>query len=132
VGLLRRPVKFRKLFEPAMRNREVIERAMIPAEKCRGSILLISGGDDHVWPAERMAKMIVRRLGEHEFAHPVEHLNYREAGHALRYPYLPTTTRKSRPAGLKYPISFGGTAPADAAAQEDAWRHAIAFFDKHL
>jgi dienelactone hydrolase len=132
VGLLRQPVKFRKLFEPAMRNREAIERAMIPAEKCRSPILLISGGDDHVWPAERMAKMIVRRLGEHEFAHPVEHLNYREAGHALRYPYLPTTTRESRPAGLKYPISFGGSAEADAAAQEDAWRHAITFFDKHL
>lgn len=132
VGLLGRPVKFQKLFRPAMRSREAIEQAMIPVENCCGPVLLISGGDDHVWPAARMAKMIVERLHARGLAHKAEHLNYRAAGHALRYPYLPTTARTSRSAGLKYPISFGGTAQADATAQEDAWRHAIAFLDKHL
>lgn len=132
VGLLGQPVKFQKLFRPAIRNREAVERAMIPAENCRGPILLISGGDDHVWPAAPMAKMVVDRLRLRGFAHKVEHLRYREAGHALRYPYLPTTTRTSRSAWLKYPISFGGTAQADAAAQEDAWRRVITFLDKHL
>ena len=132
VGLLHRPVKFRKLFGSAMRNREAVDRARIQVEKCCGPILLISGGDDHVWPSARMAKMIVERLHAHNLAKIVEHLDYPGAGHSLRYPYLPTTARIFRPATLKYFVSFGGSAREDAAAQADSWRRAISFFDKHL
>lgn len=132
VALLHRPVKFRNLFRAALRNRDAIERAQIPAEQTRGPILLISGGDDHVWPAARMAEMICARLRARNFAHSVEHLHYPKAGHELRYPFLPTTARTTRPAGLKFPISFGGTAEADAEAQKDAWRRALTFFRNSL
>ncbi|MGH9863944.1 MAG: acyl-CoA thioester hydrolase/BAAT C-terminal domain-containing protein, partial [Candidatus Acidiferrales bacterium] len=91
VALLRRPVKFRNLFRAALRNRSAIERAQIPAEHTRGPILLISGGDDHVWQAARMAEMICERLRARNFAHSVEHLHYPKAGHELRYPFIPTT-----------------------------------------
>lgn len=128
VALLRRPVKFRNLFRAALRNRSVIERTKIPAERTRGPILLISGGDDHVWPAARMAEMISDRLRARNFAYSVEHLHYPKAGHELRYPFLPTTARTTRPAGLKFAISFGGTAEADAEAQKSAWRRAVTFF----
>jgi dienelactone hydrolase len=132
VALLRRPVKFRNLFRAALRNREAIARAQIPVERTRGPILLISGGDDHVWPASRMAEMICTRLHARNFAHSVEHLHYPKAGHELRYPFLPTTARTTRPAGLKFAISFGGSAEADAEAQKDAWRRALAFFRNSL
>lgn len=132
VALLRRPVKFRNLFRAALRNREAIARAQIPSERTRGPILLISGGDDHVWPASHMAEMICARLRAHNFAHSVEHLHYPKAGHELRYPFLPTTARTTRPAGLKFAISFGGTAEADAEAQKDAWRRALALFRNTL
>jgi len=132
VALLRRPVKFRNLFRAALRNRDAIARAQIPVERTRGPILLISGGDDHVWPASQMAEMICARLRARNFAHSVEHLHYRKAGHELRYPFLPTTARTTRPAGLKFAISFGGTAEADAEAQKNAWRRALAFFRNSL
>ncbi|HVA17928.1 MAG TPA: acyl-CoA thioester hydrolase/BAAT C-terminal domain-containing protein [Candidatus Dormibacteraeota bacterium] len=132
VGLLRRPVKFRNLFRAALRNHNAIERAQIPVERTRGPILMISGGDDHVWPAARMAEMICARLRARNLSHSVEHLHYPKAGHELRYPFLPTTTRTTRPAGLKFPISFGGSAEADAEAQKDAWRRALAFFHNSL
>ena len=132
VALLRRPVKFRSLFRAALRNREAIARAQIPVERTRGPILLISGGDDHVWPAPHMAEMICARLRARNFAHSVEHLHYPKAGHELRYPFLPTTARTTRPAGFKFAISFGGTAEADAKAQKDAWRRALAFFRNSL
>ncbi|HVB86554.1 MAG TPA: acyl-CoA thioester hydrolase/BAAT C-terminal domain-containing protein [Candidatus Dormibacteraeota bacterium] len=132
VGMLRRPVKFRNLFRAALGNHNAIERAQIPVERTRGPILLISGGDDHVWPASRMAEMICARLRARNFSHSVEHLHYPKAGHELRYPFLPTTARTTRPAGLKFAISFGGSAEADAEAQEDAWRRAIAFFRNSL
>jgi dienelactone hydrolase len=132
VGLLRRPVKFRNLFRSALRNREAVERAAIPVEQTRGPILLVSGGDDRVWPAAPMAEMIVARLRSCAFAHTVKHLNYPRAGHGLRYPAMPTTARMSRSRGMKFPILFGGTASADAQAQTDAWRHSITFFQKNL
>lgn len=132
VGLLRRPVKFRNLFRSALRNREAVKQAAIPVEQTHGPILLVSGGDDRVWPAAQMAEMIVERLRACGFAHGVEHLNCPRAGHSLRYPAMPTTARMSRSRGMKFPILFGGTAAADAQAQADAWRRSIAFFQKNL
>ena len=132
VGLLRRPVKFRNLFRSALRNRAAVEQAMIPAEEIRGPILLISGGDDCVWPAGPMAETIVARLRSRGFTYNAQHVNYPHAGHSLRYPGMPTTARMARSRGVKFPIAFGGTASADAEAQADAWRRAIAFFQKNL
>jgi dienelactone hydrolase len=132
VGLLRQPVKFRNLFRSALRHREAVRQAAIPVEQTRGPILLVSGGDDRVWPAARMAETIVERLRACGFAHGVEHVNYPRAGHSLRYPAMPTTARMSRSRGMRFPILFGGTAAADAQAQEDAWRRSIAFFQKNL
>ena len=133
VAVLRRPVMFRNLFRAGLRNREAIERASIPVERIRGAILLISSGDDHLWPAAEMSEAIVARLKKNGFAHSVEHLHYARAGHMLRYPYLPTTSRESGNAYLRgAKFSFGGTPEADAAAQTDAWRRAIAFFKSSL
>jgi dienelactone hydrolase len=131
--VLRRPVIFRHLFEMGLRNRQAVERASIPVERISGPILLISGGDDHVWPAAEMSETIVARLKQHGFVDPVEHLHYPRAGHMLRYPYLPTTPRQTRHRHLWHTAySFGGTAPADAEAQADSWRRAIAFLQNHL
>jgi dienelactone hydrolase len=133
VVAMRRPVMFRKLFRAGLRNAEAVARARIPVEQIGGPILLISGGDDHVWPAEEMAGAIVARLKENGFAPAVEHLHYPAAGHLLRYPHLPTTARNSlheRLRGARF--SFGGSAQADAEAQADSWRSVIGFLKNHL
>ncbi len=133
VVLLRRPVVFRNLFRAGLRNRAAVEQAAILVEKINGSILLISGGDDHLWPAAEMSEAILARLRRSGFTYAAEHLHYRRAGHMLRYPFLPTTSRESRNPHLRNAkFSFGGTAPADAEAQSDSWCRAIAFLRKHL
>jgi dienelactone hydrolase len=133
VVLLRRPVVFRNLFLAGLRNRAAVERAAIPVEKIAGPILLISGGDDHLWPAAEMSEAILARLKRHGFTHPAEHLHYRHSGHMLRYPFLPTTSRESRNPHLRNAkFSYGGTTPADAEAQADSWRRAVAFLREHL
>jgi dienelactone hydrolase len=133
VVAMRRPVMFRKLFVAGLRNSEAVTQAAIPVERVNGPILLISSGDDHVWPAEEMAESIVARLKKHGFSHQVEHLHYGSAGHLLRYPHLPTTVRSSRHEHLRgATLSFGGSAQADAEAQADSWRNSIAFLKKHL
>jgi dienelactone hydrolase len=116
-----------------LRNREAVARAAIPVEQIRGPIMLVSGGEDHVWPATEMCEAILVRLTDHCFPHAVEYRNYPRAGHMLRYPYLPTTSRQSRNRHLRNArFSFGGTAPADAEANADSWRRAIAFLHAHL
>ena len=113
VALLKRPVMFRDLFHAGLRNSKAVAAAAIPVERIHGPIMLISSGDDHLWPAEEMSEAIVARLKQHSFAHRVEHLHYPNAGHMLRYPYLPTTARASRNPHLRNArYSFGGTAPA--------------------
>ncbi|HXN26694.1 MAG TPA: acyl-CoA thioester hydrolase/BAAT C-terminal domain-containing protein [Candidatus Acidoferrales bacterium] len=130
---LRRPVMFRNLFRAGLRNRDAVERAAIPVENIRGPLLLISGGDDHLWPAAEMSEAIVARLKRHGSSHASEHLHFPHAGHMLRYPHLPVTARHSRNKHLRGArFSFGGTPSADAAAQSQAWRRAITFLRAHL
>ncbi len=133
VALLKRPVMFRDLFRSGLRNSKSIAAAAIPVERIGGPILLVSGGDDHLWPAAEMSEAILARLKRHHFPHRVEHLHYPHAGHMLRYPFLPTTARESRNPHLRNArYSFGGTASADAEAQADSWRRAIEFFRTSL
>lgn len=133
VVAMRRPVMFRNLFRAGLRNEDAVARAAIPVEQISGPILLISGGDDHVWPAEQMAEAITARLKERDFQPAVEHFHYPTAGHLLRYPHMPTTARASRHERLRGArLSFGGNARADAEAQGDSWRRTIAFLKRYL
>jgi dienelactone hydrolase len=133
VVALQRPVMFRNLFRAGLRNRDAVERAAIPVENIRGPLLLISGGDDHLWPAAEMSEAIVARLKRHGSTHAPEHLHFPHAGHMLRYPQLPVTARHSRNKHLRGArFSFGGTPSADAEAQSQAWRRAIAFLRANL
>jgi hypothetical protein len=80
-----------------------------------------------------MCKAILARLTDHHFPYAVEYLNYPRAGHMLRYPHLPTTSRQSRNRHLgNARFSFGGTPAADAEANADSWRRAIAFLHSSL
>ena len=64
------------------------EDVFIPVERINAPILLLSGGDDKLWPSERMALMLVDRLESKNFAHEISQINYPEAGHWLLAPYL--------------------------------------------
>jgi len=42
---------------------EQAEAAQIPAERFGGDLLLMAGGDDHLWPSVKFAKQIALRRG---------------------------------------------------------------------
>jgi dienelactone hydrolase len=95
---------------------EVLAAAMIEVEKCTGPVLLISGGDDHVWPTAAMCGMLTDRMARYGKSDRITHLHYPQAGHML-FPY-------SRPADTQVPdmlTDLGGGADADEAAHVDAW-----------
>lgn len=101
----------------ALDNASAVERAAIPIERATGPLMLISGGDDHVWPAERICKMAIERMRGHGRAGDVVHLNYPEAGHGL-FPY---SGPSGVAAGQAMRMDLGGTLEAAEAAHKDAW-----------
>lgn len=95
------------------------EQAVIPIERARGPVLLVSGGQDGLWPSSRMSKMVVERA--HAMGRPdlVRHLDYPDAGHVP----LEKIPDIAPPGGLQFDL--GGTREADIAAHRDAWPHVL-------
>jgi len=114
------------------RNPDQVEQAMIPVENTQGAILMISGEDDQMWPGTELAEIAMRRLKEHGFTLPYEHVSYGGAGHFIAPPYAPTTT-----IAITHPVdggyyTFGGQPEANYRASVDSWQKRIAFLREHL
>lgn len=104
------------VMEAALEDTGATAAAMIAVERCTGPVLLVSGGDDHVWPTATMCEMLTERMAGHGRSGAIEHLHYPNAGHML-FPY-------SRPADTRVPampMDYGGSPDYDAAAHADAW-----------
>jgi hypothetical protein len=90
---------------------------------CRidGPALLISGGDDTVWPSDLAADQIMSALPDN--AEPHVHLNYPDAGHlVLGIPYTPISPSE---------LADGGTSTGNNAAHTSDWPAMIAFIAQH-
>jgi hypothetical protein len=103
------------------------DAAIIPIERATGPVLLISGGDDRMWPSTRMARMLVERAQRFGRKQLVQHLDFADAGHAL-FPVEVATELNQPPV----PFDFGGNEAAAAKAHEIAWPSVlrILFLDK--
>lgn len=130
--LLRRPMRQRAMFERLLRGGTDVERAEIEVERIAGPVLLISGSDDQLWPSDRYAEAVMRRLDLRAHRYPRRHTCYPGAGHFVCCPYalpsLPPLTRLSPVGGLT--IDFGGTAAANAAAATASWQEILDFLDR--
>jgi len=109
------------IYDRGLDDAEAVERAVIPLERATGPLLLISGGDDHMWPAARMCAMATERMARHGRADAIRHLNYPAAGHVL-------TPRRSISGAPQMPMMFdlGGSPDAAIAAHDDAWPQVVA------
>ncbi|MBT8483998.1 MAG: hypothetical protein HKO59_08380 [Phycisphaerales bacterium] len=111
------------LYEDSLENEDAVARATIPVDRIAGSILLVSGRDDWMWPATRMCDDIVARLKEAQFPHEVTHLAYDDVGHEV-------LTAGFRP--VSWSRRVGGTRQGHAAAQADAWKRTLEFLARNL
>lgn len=100
-----------------------IDAARIAVERASGPILLLSGDEDHQWPAALMASEIVRRMDEHGRGGDATSIVYPGTGHVfLVQEFLPSSSPGAAPM-----FDFGGTDEADRVAGKDAWRRALSF-----
>jgi dienelactone hydrolase len=120
------PLASRSWFASALRERRA-NSALIPLERTKASFLLVSGGDDRVWPAQALARIAMRRLSGRCL-----HLNYASAGHGVgRAPGLPAAaTVRNGAMGLQY--ALGGSRQGNAFSARDAWPRVLAFLRAHL
>jgi dienelactone hydrolase len=99
---------------------ETRETATIPVENIDGPVLLVSGGDDGIWPSARLQGIAADRL-EAKGHDSFDHLVYEGAGHAFLQPYFPVRGTYGT-AGDMY---FGGSLKGNAVAAHDHWPHVI-------
>jgi dienelactone hydrolase len=124
------PVALRLVFEPGMADPKEVDACAIPVERMRGAALLISSGEDRMWPCGPMSEVAARRLAAAGVTH--EHLQFADAGHPIAPPpYGPATELVSPgPGGVSFEL--GGTPAANAAARSAGWRRSIEFLAEHL
>ncbi|AMH42951.1 MULTISPECIES: acyl-CoA thioester hydrolase/BAAT C-terminal domain-containing protein [Burkholderiaceae] len=123
------PIRQAPAFVSALEDADAVARSRIEVERIAGPILLISGADDGFWPSSRYADMIVDDLKQRGFAHSVEHLRYEGAGHSILFPHVPATlvARPHPVAGVR--ITAGGSASANAHANEASWPRVLLFIE---
>ncbi len=114
----RSPVRLAALFDAALAA-PVAPDAFIPVERIQGSVLLISGDDDRMWPSARMGDQMVERLRAHRSPLRVRHSRYAGAGHLMRPPGMPTSV-------LSGAFELGGHGPTQAHANRAAWTETLA------
>ncbi len=119
-------------FLEGMKEEKAFEEAAIPVERIRASLLLISGGDDQMWPSSLYAEKILQRLRDKQASIACEHLHYPKAGHGINIPHLPQPgPAYYHPVGNIW-LSMGGTPAEDQNASADSWKKIIDFFHSSL
>ncbi len=113
-------------------NMASFEAAAIPVEKISGSILLISGKDDGVWPSTEASEIAIERLTERNHPFTYEHFSYEDAGHAIGVPHVPTTVTQFVHPVTGTVLELGGTASGNAFASADSWKHLLEFLENNL
>jgi pimeloyl-ACP methyl ester carboxylesterase len=112
-------LRLRPAYEAGLQKRSsALGEASIAAERASCPLLLLTGGDDDVWPSEQMAKALLGRRGS---SVGDQHHHYTGAGHLIRLGIFPTDAQWTNG------ISFGGTREGQAAVQRDATGRVLSF-----
>jgi dienelactone hydrolase len=113
-------------YAAGLRDGDAVARGLIPVERIRAPLLLLSGQDDQMWPASDMARQIIERRRQRGTGAGDAHLDLPDAGHFLRPPITPTTVPWNDA------LVAGGTGPGNARAQREGWAAVLQFLDSHL
>jgi dienelactone hydrolase len=124
------PIRQAPAFVAVQQDAAAVNRARIAVENIRGPVLLISGDDDGFWPSTAYCAEIEADLKARGHAWPVEHVLSHGAGHAIGFPYVPTTLIARLHPVAKVMISGGGTAAANAKANLHSWERVLSFLEQ--
>lgn len=117
-------------FNQVFADTAAIADAEIAVEQAHCPMLLISGTDDQLWPAERMANMIIERLKRNDYPYPYRHITYANAGHRIKVPGLDRSSYEpvSEDTVTHELLQLGGTYQGNKTASEQSWPEVLEFF----
>ena len=98
-------------------HRAAIPSAMFHLENVHGPILLLAGDADGVWDSPAQCRLGIDYLKSHAHPYADECVVYPDAGHA----FLFATPQRPLVTGARGGGVFGGTAPGNVTAGEQAW-----------
>jgi len=90
---------FASVYDPLVGR--ATEEHIIPVERMKASVILISGKMDTLWPSTISGDMIVKRLKDKNYAYPYKHVIFEHGGHYM----IPLSIGKEKAfkANRKYP-----------------------------
>ncbi|TGV08046.1 palmitoyl-CoA hydrolase [Alcaligenaceae bacterium 429] len=121
------PHRHELAIQTALQDIAAMDAARIPVERIQGPVLLSSGTDDGVWPASRFCQMVVDRLASRAEPALVKWINTPHAGHAIRFPYVPTSQSTYLHPISRLLCTTGGQPYADAWAGRESWAAVLEF-----
>ncbi|PAV28603.1 hypothetical protein CIL05_15000 [Virgibacillus profundi] len=132
--IARRPASFLSIWKNTLKNRKKVEVARIPVEDIQAPVMLLSGGDDQLWPSTTFANLVMERLSKEDRPYNDVHVNYENAGHFLCFPYslpnLPSNVLMEVGGGMT--MTFGGSREANASAASESWPEMLRFLEESL
>jgi dienelactone hydrolase len=100
---------------------EVITPASIVVENINGPVMLLSGGQDKLWPSSSMADAAITRLQNAGHPHAATHLLFQDAGHLFDLPFIPSGTT------VFNGLDLGGSTEANGLAAANSWSQVVDF-----
>lgn len=119
-------------FLQGMQNKKAFEAASIEVEAIECPILLISGGDDQIWPSFLFAKQVEQNLKNKGSCSECQHLFYPKAGHQINIPFHPAADPVYFHPVVERWFAMGGTPQEDELASRDSWTKICTFLQKTL
>jgi hypothetical protein len=102
----------------------------IPIEKIKGTIVLLSGGKDQIWPSSIMAMEIKNTYSKSNILIAKD---FPEAGHGFLIPYQTEEERRKIVESMKSAMNFlGGSVEAFEEAMQESYRLVLAELEKLL
>lgn len=106
------PISYLQLFEQSLeRFSDLLDGASIPIARCQADVILAAGGDDKLWPSQRFAHDLARRL-ENVGRTPTLLISP-QAGHRILFP--------GEPANRSPVNAHGGSDQEDLALGGRVW-----------
>lgn len=113
----------------ALQDTDAVHRARIQVERIQGPVMCLSGSDDGSWPSSLYGRMVEQALQQAQHPYPHAHHDYEGAGHAILFPWVPTTqTTYAHPVSGRLSTG-GGTPSTNAHANQDSWSAVVAFLN---
>jgi dienelactone hydrolase len=117
----------------AIEDQESFEKAVIQVENLKCPLILVSAGDDNIWPSPFYCQQIMERLKRFDFSFPHEHWSYEKAGHYIGPAHWPASmTDYWKVPGYKLSGPAGGEVRHNAIAAVDFWEKSLQFLTRHF